>query len=168
MKKSVLMLAVLLLGAACATAPRATASRATTGPKPAAKLSPEAQQLHDEIVRLDTAMFDAFNDHDLERLMALFADDLEFFHDKGGLQTKSDVRAGFQNLFARNDGLRRDLVPGTLEIYPIGNYGALETGSHRFCHQENGVQDCGTFKFLQVWRRQPAGWQVTRIISYDH
>lgn len=27
---------------------------------------------------------------------------------------------------------------------------------------ENGRNDCGTFKFIQVWRK------VTREISYDH
>lgn len=149
---TVLVMALLSLGSG--------AARAETDGTEAA--------LRAEIVGLDAAMFGAFNDHDLERLMALFDADLEFYHDLGGLQRYADVAAGFKNLFARGDGLRRDLVEGSLEIYPIKDYGALEVGAHRFCHVENGREDCGTFRFLQVWKKEAAGWKVTRVMSYGH
>jgi hypothetical protein len=57
---------------------------------------------------------------------------------------------------------------GTIEVYPIRDYGAIEVGVHRFCHRENGRDVCGTFKFTQVWRRTASGWQVSRALSYDH
>jgi hypothetical protein len=70
---------------------------------------------------------------------------------------------------AKNDnGLKRELVPGTLEVYPVRDYGAIEIGSHRFCHDENGKQDCGTFKFMHIWKKTGNEWKITRIISYDH
>lgn len=47
-----------------------------------------------------------------------------------------------------------DLVPGSMEVYPIKDYGAIETGLHRFCHEDNGKQDCGTFKFLPAWQKK--------------
>jgi hypothetical protein len=34
---------------------------------------------------MDSAIFDAFNAHNVERLMTMFTDDLEFYHDTGGL-----------------------------------------------------------------------------------
>jgi hypothetical protein len=64
--------------------------------------------------------------------------------------------------------MRRDLVPGTLEVYPIKGYGAIEIGAHRFCHKEDGKDDCGVFKFVQIWQKQESGWKVTRVVSYGH
>ena len=53
-------------------------------------------------------------------------------------------------------------------MYPLPGYGAIEIGTHEFCHEENGKTDCGTFKFLHVWQKQDGKWQVTRVMSYDH
>ena len=44
----------------------------------------------------------------------------------------------------------------------------LQTGMHRFCHIENGKDDCGTFKYVMVWKKKKEQWMVTRVISYDH
>lgn len=123
--------------------------------------------LHDEILQQDTAMFEAFNAHQLDKVAAYFDDSLEFYHDQGGLTGKRESLAGIKGMFDQNNGMRRDLV-GTLEVYPIKDYGAIEIGAHRFCHQENGKDDCGTFKFLHVWQKQKDGWKITRVVSYDH
>lgn len=137
-------------------------------PRLAAAENAPAADLAGEIARLDAAMFDAFNAHDLPRLMALFSPELEFFHDKGGLQHYADVEAGFRRMFAQDNGMRRELVAGTLEAFPLPGYGAMEVGAHRFCHVENGAQECGTFRFLQIWQQDGADWRVTRVVSYGH
>ena len=120
------------------------------------------------VIELDRAMFDAYNAHDIAGLVALFAPDLEFFHDTGGLARYDAVKAGFTQVFANNPDIRRELVPGTLQVYPIKDYGAMEIGAHRFCHTENGKSDCGTFQFLQVWHFDAGRWQVSRVVSYGH
>ena len=131
---------------------------------------PESKELFDEIAHMDSVMFDAFNAHDLEKIMSTFDSSLEFYHDKGGVTNFEQTKKNSADLFERNKttGLRRDLVPGTMEVYPIKDYGAIETGLHRFCHEENGKQDCGTFKFLHIWQKKNGQWKVTRVASYDH
>jgi CubicO group peptidase (beta-lactamase class C family) len=124
--------------------------------------------LYDEIARADAALFDAFNAHDLAKVKTFFAEDLEFFHDTGGLLSFKSAMAGFESNFAKNNGLRRDLVEGSLEVHPIRDYGAIQTGAHTFCHVENGANECGTFKFVHVWKKKDGRWQITRAISYDH
>jgi len=49
---------------------------------PGAKASDE---LVSTITALDAALFDAYNRCDLDKLGSYFADDLEFYHDQGGL-----------------------------------------------------------------------------------
>ena len=78
------------------------------------------------------------------------------------------LRAGFKKMFAQNNGMHRELVSGTLEVYPIKGYGAIETGTHRFCHTEEGEEICGTFKFLHIWQKEGTAWKVTRVVSYGH
>ena len=131
---------------------------------------PASKELFDEIAHMDSVMFDAFNAHDFDKLMSTFDSSLEFYHDKGGVTNYEQNKINFLNSFERNKttGLRRDIVPGSMEVYPIKDYGAIETGLHRFCHEENGKQDCGTFKFLHIWQKKNGQWKVTRVASYDH
>ena len=131
---------------------------------------PASPGLFTEIAHMDSVMFDALNAHDLDKLMSTFDSSLEFYHDKGGVSNFEQNKKALGDLFERNKttGLRRDLVPGSMEVYPIKDYGAIETGLHRFCHEENGKQDCGTFKFLHIWQKKNGEWKVTRVASYDH
>ena len=144
-------------------------ARAQSLEEPAArKQLATSGEVFDMIARMDTTMFAAFNDHKVEDLMALFTDDLEFYHDTGGLNNYDGTKHDFVQLFARTPDIRRDLVEGSLQVYPIKNHGAIEVGEHRFCHTENGQPDCGTFKFLMVWRKTGDSWKVSRVISYGH
>ena len=135
----------------------------TAAPKPLA-----TDELYQTVARLDTEMFAAFNAHDVDKLMAYFADNVEFYHDKGGLSNFAQTKAGFARLFAQSPDIARTLVPGTLEIYPVKEYGAMHIATQRFCHVENGRNDCGNSKFLMVWQQQAGIWRITRVVSYDH
>jgi ketosteroid isomerase-like protein len=121
-----------------------------------------------EIVRMDSLLFAAFNAGDLTRLQAFFARDLEFYQDNEGLENYAQTMKDFREMLSQPSRIRRELVPGTVEVYPIKNYGAIEVGSHRFCHEENGRTECGTFKFLHVWRKTGKTWRLSRIVSYAH
>ena len=131
---------------------------------------PVAKELFTEIAHMDSVMFDAFNAHDIVKLMSTFDSTLEFYHDQGGVTNYEQNKINFLKSFERNKttGLRREIVSGSMEVYPIKDYGAIETGLHRFCHEENGKQDCGTFKFLHIWQKKNGQWKVTRVASYDH
>lgn len=129
--------------------------------------SPVSQSLYDSIVHMDSILFNAFNGRDLETLKTLFTEDLEFYHDNGGLSGYEENMENFKNNFAKDNKLNRKLVKGSTEVFPIKDYGAIQIGMHTFCHIENGKEDCGTFKFLHVWQNKN-GWKISRVISYDH
>jgi ketosteroid isomerase-like protein len=128
----------------------------------------EARELFETIVRMDAKTFDAFNTHDVSTLMSMFAEDVEFYHDSGGLTNFQQTKEGFTKMFANSPDIRRDLVKESLEVYPIKDYGAIEIGAHRFCHKENGKDDCGTFKFAMIWRKTGDTWKISRVLSYGH
>jgi len=125
-------------------------------------------ELFQTILRLDKAIFDAFNAHDVDKLMSYFTEDLEFYHDTGGLGNFRQNAEDFKKMFASTPDIRRDLVPESLEVYPVKDYGAMEIGQHRFCHKENGKDDCGTFGFAMVWRKVGDSWKISRVLSYGH
>lgn len=128
----------------------------------------EKDSLYNEIARMDSVVFNAFNIRDIEKFKSLFAENLEFYHDKGGLTNYEHTINFMKEVAKNNNGLRRDLVKGSLEVYPIPGYGAMEIGEHKFCHLENGKQDCGTFKFVHIWQKKNGEWKITRVVSYDH
>ena len=149
-----LMLAIVL---ACA-APAAGAQ-----PAPA-KLPPE--DLARTMADLDRKLFDAYNRCDLEAFGALFAADVEFYHDQGGLMRsrESIVEATKKNICGK---VRREPVEGTLQAFPMTGYGAVQLGSHRFC--ELAETKCGgVARFVHLWQNDAGKWRLTRIISYDH
>lgn len=135
---------------------------------PAAPAPAAPDQLRQKVAQLDTEMFAAFNAKDVEKLMSYFADNVEFFHDKGGLTNFNQTKEGFARLFAQTPDITRTLVPGSLEVYPVKDYGAMHIGTQRFCHVENGRNDCGNSKFVMLWQQQGDTWKITRVVSYDH
>jgi hypothetical protein len=67
--------------------------------------------------------------------------------------------------------VHRDLDPGNLEVYPLLGYGAVATGTHRFCDSRkdtNCLTIGGPAKFVTLWQHTDAGWNITRVISYYH
>jgi ketosteroid isomerase-like protein len=160
-----LLLAGLASGPVCGQTPRPKAARPQTA---AAGQPPIPDALRQTVARLDADMFAAFNAKDVDKLMSYFADNLEFYHDKGGLSNFSQTKAGFARLFAQTPDITRTLVPGSLEVYPVKEYGAMHIGINRFCHVENGRDDCGNSKFAMVWQQQGGTWKITRVLSYGH
>ncbi|HRN61453.1 MAG TPA: nuclear transport factor 2 family protein [Luteimonas sp.] len=129
-------------------------------------LSPPDSELYRIVAGLDAQLFDAYNRCDLDAFRALLADDLEFYHDQGGLMLGADAvtEATRKHICGK---VRRELVPGTLEVDRIEGYGAIELGSHRFCELES--EHCmGIARFVQVWKRDGDSWKATRIISFGH
>jgi ketosteroid isomerase-like protein len=132
----------------------------------------QAQTTPDPLFRtiqsLDTELFDAYNHCDLKRFAAMLDDDLEFYHDLGGFSRgKQPAIDGVKNNICGK--VTRELVPGTLEVYPIAHFGAVEIGVHRFHHPgHEGTEPVGEAKFIHIWQNQDGAWKLTRIISFDH
>ena len=127
--------------------------------------SPEAA-LTKKITELDAALFQAFNQCDLEKFAGLFADDVEFYHDEGGLTlgAKAVTEAVKNNICGK---VNRVLV--STEVYPMKGYGAVQTGVHRFTHPgKDDVEPMGEAQFIHLWQNKDGVWKITRVISYDH
>lgn len=124
--------------------------------------------LFDEVSELDSQLFTAFNRCDLETMGNLFSKDLEFFHDISGLTGYEETMQASRTNCERNLGLKRELVDGSMSVYPLGDIGAIQTGRHTFCHEVDGGSDCGTFGFTHVWMRDGQAWKLFRVVSYGH
>ena len=125
-------------------------------------------KLYSEIAALDSIVFGAFNSRDVNQFREYFTEDLEFFHDKGGLTGFDHTIKFLESIKASNGDLKRELVKESLEVYPIPGYGAMQIGAHRFCHMENNQVDCGTFRFVHIWQKKDGKWKITRVVSYGH
>lgn len=119
------------------------------------------------VAALDTKLFEAYNHCDLVTLGAMVTDDLEFYHDKTGLAVGKQT---FVDAIKRNicGKVERALVPGSLEVYPLKGYGAVETGVHRFSHPGHPEDGLGEAKFVTVWQEKDGVWRMARAISFDH
>jgi hypothetical protein len=123
------------------------------------------EELTQAITALDKQLFDAYNTCKIEKLGTFVTDDLEFYHDKTGLMVGKQpfLDAIKTNICGK---VTRELVPGSLEVYPLHGYGAVEIGVHRFRHP--GDSDVGEAKFVHVWQYKDGAWKISRVISYDH
>src|SRR5262245_36077321 len=121
-------------------------------------------QLSRTIASLDQAVFSAYNACDLEEFARFFADDVEFYHDQTGL-TRSRQTLGEA---VKNKGwrkVRRGLVSGKVEGYPMQGYGAGQIGTHRFHPPgEESVGPVGEAKVIHLWQNSDGGWRITRVI----
>lgn len=159
MRARSILLAALSLGVAFASTLTLAAPASSSG-------IPAGDQLTATVTALDSALFNAYNHCDLASFARYIAPDVEFYHDKGGLtRTRAKLVESIKNNICGK--VRRELVAGTLEVYPIKDFGAVEIGTHRFC--ELGTGHCaGAARFIHLWQYNGGNWQITRVISYDH
>jgi ketosteroid isomerase-like protein len=127
----------------------------------------ESDTLFKTVQSLDTKLFDAYNHCDLQTLGAMMSDDLEFYHDQTGLSVgkAAFIAAIQQNICGK---VERTIVPGSMEVYPLKGYGAVQIGVHRFHHPGHPEDGAGEAKFVTLWQNKDGAWKVTRAISYNH
>ena len=113
-------------------------------------------------------MFDAFNKRDIIALQSFLSEELEFYHDLGGVTNYNQNIEAFKKTFANDRKLRRELV--SMEVNPIKDFGAVQTGVHRFYVTEKGQKEklSSEAKFVNLWQNKNSVWKITRIISYGH
>lgn len=126
------------------------------------------QELDRAVTALDAALFDAYNRCDLDKFASFFVDDVEFYHDQGGVTLG---KVALTDSVKKNicGKVTRELVPGSLKAYPMKGYGALELGVHRFHHPgHEDTEGVGEGQFIHLWQYKDGAWKITRVISYDH
>jgi Domain of unknown function (DUF4440)/Domain of unknown function (DUF3471) len=135
------------------------------------------QQLTATITRLDSAFWKAYNNCDTTQFIKYLTDDVEFYHDKGGITTGATalIKSLDKNLCSNsNYHLRREAVAGTVKVYPMQNrneiYGAIISGEHVFYITENGKPEYldGDANFTQLWLLKNGTWKMARILSFNH
>ena len=139
---------------------------------------PTQPQLTEQVRQADAGLFAVMFDRcDPPALRAMITDDLEFYHDKGGLMAGADAFvadtakscAGWTKPDAWRS--RRELVPDSLHVDPIPGFGAIETGEHLFYERRgNGAEKrVGRARFAIVWALGADGhWRMRRALSYAH
>jgi len=126
---------------------------------------PIDKNLYDTIVYLDSVLFEGYNTCKLDRFEKYFSEDIEFYHDKGGLTTskKEIIESLKKNICGK---VTRELIKGSIEVYPIANYGAVQIGNHRFHNnQEKEGTPSPIGKFVHTWQHANGEWKITRVIS---
>jgi Domain of unknown function (DUF4440) len=149
------------------------AFRAGAQSKPPAYVIPPLDKIQSQpeldkaVTALDAELFDAYNTCDLAKFSSLLDDNVEFYHDQGGVTLgKEKLTQSIKDNICGGD-VRRELVPGTLQIYYMKGYGAVEIGVHRFIHPKTNTPP-GEGRFITLWRYENGAWKITRAISYDH
>ena len=120
------------------------------------------KQLYRDIIRMDSIYFDAYNRCDMQKQAAIYADSLEFYHDGSGLETsKAKLLAAIkENICGK---VTRVLVPGSIEVYPLPGFGAVEIAQHQFINHAQNDLLSKPDKFVVVWRYRNKQWQITRV-----
>ena len=125
--------------------------------------TPISQSLYDSIVKLDSIFFNAYNTCDLTTQAFFYSDSIEFYHDKTGLTTsKQDLlEATRKNICGK---VTRELVKGSIEVYPIANFGAVEIALHRFHNLIEGSVS-NPAKFIILWQKKNNEWKIRQVVS---
>lgn len=125
---------------------------------------PADKMLYKAIGAMDSVFFNAYNQCDLEKQASIYVDDIEFYHDKGGLMTSKQgiIDATRKNICGK---VTRELVKGSLEVYPIKDYGAVEIGFHKFYNNQEPDAPSIPSKFIIMWLNDNGEWKISKVIS---
>jgi hypothetical protein len=124
----------------------------------------EEKSLYDTIVAMDAIWEDSYNRCKLDVMNDLISEDLEFYHDQGGLLTSKTqlIEAFKQNICNK---VTRELQKGSIEVYEIPGYGAVEMGLHGFHNSQEPNSKPHFAKFVHLWKLDGGQWRITRVIS---
>lgn len=128
---------------------------------------PDDPKLYETIIKMDSLFFGYYNtcETNLDKYAALYSENIEFFHDQGGLMSSKQgiVDATKRNVCGK---VTRELVKGSVEIYPIKDYGAIEIGLHKF---HNNQEPAGTpskiGRFMITWKKENNDWKIVKVVS---
>lgn len=129
-------------------------------------------KLEDEILYMDSLFWQSYNACDIDKFKTFLTDDLEFYHDKGGLTTTlATFMESIESGLCGNENwrLRREVVEGSVKVFPVPDYGAIISGEHLFYIVENSTERLdGLATFVHVWQYKNGEWKMSRVLSYDH
>jgi hypothetical protein len=133
----------------------------------------DAKEITRIILHEDSLFWNAYNVCDVDKMAAYFTDDLEFYHDKGGFTGSKSlfIESVKKGMCGNPDWrLRREVIEGTVNVFPMNNIGAIISGEHVFYIQESGKSEYldGYGKFMQLWVFKNNVWKMSRVFSYDH
>lgn len=130
-----------------------------------AQESPRSGRLFDELAAMDQELFNAaFVTCDPARFRSLFTENAEFYHDLDGAKSGDAVTT--LKGCPRDRGVSRTLVEGSLEVFPVKDFGAIQTGRHTFTTA--GQEGVGIARFVHLWQYSEGRWRLARVLSFDH
>lgn len=120
--------------------------------------------LYDTIKELDRIYFTAYNECDMAVQEKMYDEDIEFYHDMGGLSTdKAKLLESIEKNICGK--VTRNLVEGSIEVYPIRDYGAIEIGMHEFYNNQEPNAELKPSKFIVFWKQTGPDWYMSRVVS---
>lgn len=136
----------------------------------------KTDSLYATMLQLDAKIFEkGFNQCDFSFYDAIVANDLEFYHDKGGsLFGKEEFINSMKNGICKSEFKpKRELDLSTFSVYPMENngkiYSAITEGSHFFSELQSGKRvKGGKAKFSILWLLDNGSWKMKRVFSYNH
>jgi len=127
---------------------------------------PDDAELYHKIVALDSVFFTAYNtcETNLETYASFYDENIEFYHDNGGyMNSKTEIVAGTKKHVCGK--VTRELVKGSIEVYPIKDFGAVEFGLHKFHNSEEPNSKPKIGRFTIIWKNTNNNWKIVKVIS---
>lgn len=124
----------------------------------------ENKALYDTIMDLDKTYFTAYNDCDMKTQSEFYDDDIEFYHDMGGLATdKAELLKSIEKNICGK--VTRTLIEESVEVHPIKDFGAVQIGMHKFYNNQEPNAISKPTKFIVIWKNTNSKWLMSRVIS---
>lgn len=137
----------------------------------------EKLELYKTIMEKDSLLFNVgYNTCDISQFEDLISENFEFYHDQVGIisSKKEFIKSIEEGICKLNYKPFRELVEGSIEVYPLEKngllYGAIQTGKHLFyaVEQNNSKRLTSIAKFTLFWKIDNGNWKLSRALSFDH
>ena len=120
--------------------------------------------------------WDAYNACEVEKLLNMESDSIEFYHDLGGLDAGKEKSKESWEQFCNNTHWRTKAEwDGAYEVSPMLNrhqlYGAVVIGKLKFQAtrlSDNHTQPLGKSRYMAFLNYDGDSWKMHRVFSFDH
>lgn len=139
-------------------------------------LKAQENSIENKILEMDAVFWKAYNSCNVEVMNNYLAEDIEFYHDNGGIEMgRESLNKGLKNGLCSTgkNNLRREAIEKTIKVFPMKDngtvYGAIINGEHLFYPNDGKSENPeGQAKFSHLWLLKDGEWKMHRVFSYDH
>ncbi|WP_373395860.1 nuclear transport factor 2 family protein [Algoriphagus halophilus] len=136
----------------------------------------DSSSIKQQILEFNSDYWKAYNACDVEKILSMESEDIEFYHDRGGLTIgQSESKKVWENFCKKKEWKLEAILMDDIKVYELKDSGNLyaaiiigELSFHAIRLSDGEKFPAGFSSYTTVLNYENGEWRMSRALSYNH